>query len=78
MASSGPDFFSADQIPDFDDTVTTATAESLQRVGIFGHGIDTVDMPSAHLADEGGSKHALHFDGIESPGVLSGSLEGVL
>jgi len=78
MAPSRPDFFSADQVPDFDDTITTATPESFQRVWIFGHGIDTVYMTRAHLPDEWGCEHALHFDGIESPGVLSGSLERVL
>lgn len=74
---SVPSFFSACQIPDFDDAVATATGEALEGEGVFGHGVDTIDMTVAQLGDEGGGEHAVELGGIESSCILSGSFEGV-
>jgi hypothetical protein len=72
-----PDFFPRSQVPDLDDTVSTARGESLERIGVLGHGVDSVDVAATQLGEEGLGKHAVHLCGIQGSGVFAGALEGV-
>ena len=72
-----PGLFSASKVPDLDDAVAAAACEALEGEGIFGHGVDTVDMTVAQLGDEGGGEHSVKLRGIEGSGIFSCSFEGV-
>lgn len=68
----------AREVPHLDNTVTTATGEVIERVGVLGERVDTVYMAGLEISKEGLRKHALHLGRIESSGVLACALEGVL
>lgn len=77
MGRGVPDLIPIRQIPDLDDTITTATRDMLQRIGILGDRVHTVHMSASQLPDERLRMHALQLDGREGALVLAGSLEGV-
>ena len=77
MSLEIPGFFSANQIPNFDNPITSSTGKVLQGIWIFCHRIHSVNMSLAKLCNEWRSKHALHLRRIESFGIFSSALEGV-
>jgi len=73
-----PLLLSACKVPDFDDAITTATGEMLQRIWILCKRVYTVNMTRLKTPEEGLRKHALDLCRIESSRVLSRALKWVL
>ena len=66
------------EVPYFYNTVTTATGEVLEGVGVLGERVDTVHMAGLEVAQEGLREHALDLGRIERSCVLAGAFERVL
>jgi len=65
-----PYLLPANQIPNFDNSITTATCKSFKTAWVFCHRIHSIYMALSHLADERGSKHSLQLRRIESTGIF--------
>lgn len=73
-----PFFLSACKVPDFYNAVTAAAGKVLERIGVLCKRVHSIDVSRLEAAEEGLRKHALDLCRIESSGVFSRALKGVL
>lgn len=70
-----PDLTSVCQVPDFDHTVSATARESLKRIAILRHRINTIDMTPSKIADKWIGEHALQLDSIQGSDILAAAFE---
>lgn len=67
----------APEIPDLDFAVAGTGGHAGERGGIFGEGVDAVDVPIAKLCEKGFRKEAVELSSVKGAGIFACAFEGM-